>query len=1771
MSNITYQTVLGIINNINSFAELYDGKIKQLWNNLNNSKRKLEEQYNQFMKKASADLNSNTAAIKKKAVTLKENADRIYQEVLTLDATLASSDKYYVKTRKNKLEELLRKTETSITNEADIFAALEKAKEKYKQIASKYTKESLPALVDGVVYLFSKQRKQDYEDLIVLKNTLEKLMGEIKKLIPEIVGDSSQAHTGTYNERVTAIKSKYQSELSLINSRYESSVESLADEICRQLDEILPDNLLLSLKKANERYPVAFTDIISNCNKWDGTVVLGHIDYPLELFVSSNILFSLIKDKCAAILVQKKLLRFPLVCSLKDDLNLLVKHTQDGNLKNQFISSIAQSLIASVPVTCLTFSVIDSESQGKNMAAFADFHKKLPALFNGGTITSHEEIEETLEKLTVYIRESSPVKFNEISNNTPNTANNTKPIAVIDDPIRKLYGLTGLADVKKDAAAMINLIETQRKRTAQGLATAEMSYHIVFDGNPGTGKTTVARIIAQVYKNLGIVSKGHLVETDRSGLVAGYVGQTALKVQEVVEKALGGVLFIDEAYTLSGKSGSDYGQEAIDTLLKLMEDHRDDLVVIVAGYPKLMDEFLASNPGLRSRFNKRFRFADYTGEELQKIFGSICRNNGYNLSPEAKYVSEVYFEQLVEGVKSSGREAYFGNARETRNFFEKTVANQANRMAMLANPSKSTLERIELIDLPVSIPEELLENIPKTEQSSLDSSDISENIIVDFPAAVGNPIDSPNIKVLIIYDTPDSLGDKNVALINNIIENGSSRGVYTIIGHNTSSNGQPENILPPYHEKGCFIVQQADDMFLYYGLHVIYNESLTGKDLSRYINKYLLLFDSIRGNAAMLNPAVRELISNDNPGRVQEIVYSARKTLDKYDNDFGKVPSTNMRFPSVVPMGRLSYPLDLITGSDILTRLRTELAPPNADTFNLSANFNLGVKNNLLVNCPEAVHQQIEKFIHGLMWNFLSFIPVSKVNFCIFDAERRGNSITPFLDFRQKLPEIFDGQIYTSQDAMTSRLQKLNSYMDDFIQEKLGNRYENIIEYNINTPTRTEAITLLTIFDFPRNFDSRSLELLLNILSNGGKCGLHTIICHNPNIAFSKYESIDEHLGEIKKHCSMVEYIDKNYVLQPYELPIDIAPELSRDGIASFTDEYIKSSTALKQKGLSFEDAVRPPFFEASTAKKLSIPVGIGDGENIVELVLGEGSSHHGLIAGATGSGKSTLMHTFIMSGMLCHSPDELHLYLMDFKGGTEFKIYESVKLPHIQLLALDAMQEFGESILENLVNEIGRRSELFKNAGHAKLADYIKGTGKPLPRILVIMDEFQILFNDSSNRKVAMNCAELTKRIVTEGRSYGIHLLMATQTTKVISELTLSHGVIEQMRVRIGLKCGADDARYLFGDRNESKALEMMKGPIGTAVMNLEYMESNNIGFRAAYCSPEAQVRYLKLISEKYADIPSTVQVFEGNRTVLFVDYLIQNTIGFSSEAVIKMHMGTLIKVAPPFIMQFDRRRRHNLLICGTNEKMAENLANLCMFSALLNTNTEVWCIDGESLIGESGSAELYDIFTGFTPRFKAARTRSEIIGFINDLYALYLKRKKDNELKQTLFVIKNIQFLDIIKKMFKGETIDENEFKDASYGETTSGQFDFGASEDYSSSSMTATEKLLQLIDDGTNYGIFFIVSSLEFQSVKESMYYGENVLTKFPERVIFALSGNDADNLIDGVSVSSLRDNTVYYTDGVKNTFQLKPYIMPDASGLKKLIESMPPAPQVMTPDE
>ena len=264
------------------------------------------------------------------------------------------------------------------------------------------------------------------------------------------------------------------------------------------------------------------------------------------------------------------------------------------------------------------------------------------------------------------------------------------------DPYQELDELIGLGSVKEEVRSLANFVKLQKQREAKGLKTAKVSYHLVFYGSPGTGKTTVARIVGRIYKDLGVLKKGHTVETDRAGLCGQYVGQTGPKTDSVIVKALDGVLFIDEAYSLvpEGGAGNDYGQEAISTILKRMEDYRDRLVVIVAGYKNEMQRFIDSNPGLQSRFNRYIDFPDFSSGELADIFKMYMKKNQYTLSKDAEEYLKERFEYAV-----AHKDRNFGNARYARNVFEKSIQAQANRLAGESNLDKDKLTELTVEDL----------------------------------------------------------------------------------------------------------------------------------------------------------------------------------------------------------------------------------------------------------------------------------------------------------------------------------------------------------------------------------------------------------------------------------------------------------------------------------------------------------------------------------------------------------------------------------------------------------------------------------------------------------------------------------------------------------------------------------------------------------------------------------------------------------------------------------------------------------------------------------------------------------------------------------------------------------------------------------------------------------------------------------------------------------------------------------------------------------------
>ena len=801
-----------------------------------------------------------------------------------------------------------------------------------------------------------------------------------------------------------------------------------------------------------------------------------------------------------------------------------------------------------------------------------------------------------------------------------------------------------------------------------------------------------------------------------------------------------------------------------------------------------------------------------------------------------------------------------------------------------------------------------------------------------------------------------------------------------------------------------------------------------------------------------------------------------------------------------------------------------------------------------------SVKGQVISCVNQLIYSFLRQVPLNGLELTVFDPNGRGNSIFPFLNLLSMMPDMFSKKIYTAPEDISARLIELNQYVDSVIQQKLSNKFNNVYEYNVATPENPLPIKLICVFDFPKLFDGRAYDNLLSIIKNTGRCGIFVICAYAPWEQKNSYGEEISAIGEIKE--ASIRLIQTNgflgientpFALLPIELPKQVV-------IDEFCIEYERACKKKLSQGIPFLSIVKEgDFFLKKSAEGLMLPVGKGDGSATQFIEFGKRSSQHAIITGATGSGKSTLLHTMIMSALINYSPDELNLYLMDFKSGTEFKIYETVKVPHIKLLALDALQEFGESILMELLEEQKRRSQLFKDNGeHTSIKSYVSATGRVMPRILVIMDEFQILFNDGANRKVAMHCAELANKIVTEGRAFGIHLVMATQTLRSIREKTaLSNSTIEQMRIRIGLKCGEEDANYIFGDINARDALQKMKGAIGTAVYNPEFTEANNCGFRVAYCPEKEQKELLfsiqKLCKGKWE---TTMKVFEGKRIPEFPLALI-GQYKQTENSEISFEIGEPIRVDEPLKVVFNKKKNNNLLIVGSDAALMSRIISVISMEAALMNEVELHYVDGNSFFDEP-----VEPFVGELGRkgysIDIVSSRKALILAVEKLYEEFKNRRKSisNSTKKHVTVINGLQYVDILCSMFNGESICRDDYIEPGASEDVRdyGGLDLG---DFGSSDtlyIDYTAAMKELIESGYTYGFYFVITCSEYQTVKEVLHYGAGVLTKLNNRIIFSISDKDSDDLVEGVQVSDMSCITAVYSDGIKNKLQFKPYAVP-----------------------
>lgn len=508
-------------------------------------------------------------------------------------------------------------------------------------------------------------------------------------------------------------------------------MNSIFKPVIKQAYDFYQSDLSLFIEKSKDKDKVAdymIKDLLSIA-AWAS--YYSKEIHPKELLVLVLYVLPLLTDPAETKQIYENMLSIPDDILDSNDADQIINHYQSqrevllsayNELKKLLLTRHQKMKMGQYPNLILLPALFEFEKQTGDLVfqVIASYYYRFAQVFikADGSITLEEEkaLKEVYQLVFEYTKKSGPLSFHyqvnktaELSsqNNQPNKEEKpslpdekkveTPEPPSLDKVLAELNSIIGMQNIKNEVNSLINFLKVQQLRKEKNLSTPPLSLHLVFTGPPGTGKTTIARIIGKIFYALGILKKGHLVEKDRAGLVAGYIGQTALKTDEVIQKALDGVLFIDEAYSLvpENDNGNDFGQEAVDTLLKRMEDYRDRLVVIVAGYGDEMLEFINSNPGLKSRFTRYFHFDHYLPEELLAIYEIFVQKNHYELTPAAK-------EKLLSllNLLYDKKDKRFGNGRVVRNLFDRTIQNQSNRIIPILSDNIKVLTTIEEQDIP---------------------------------------------------------------------------------------------------------------------------------------------------------------------------------------------------------------------------------------------------------------------------------------------------------------------------------------------------------------------------------------------------------------------------------------------------------------------------------------------------------------------------------------------------------------------------------------------------------------------------------------------------------------------------------------------------------------------------------------------------------------------------------------------------------------------------------------------------------------------------------------------------------------------------------------------------------------------------------------------------------------------------------------------------------------------------------------------------------------
>ena len=781
--------------------------------------------------------------------------------------------------------------------------------------------------------------------------------------------------------------------------------------------------------------------------------------------------------------------------------------------------------------------------------------------------------------------------------------------------------------------------------------------------------------------------------------------------------------------------------------------------------------------------------------------------------------------------------------------------------------------------------------------------------------------------------------------------------------------------------------------------------------------------------------------------------------------------------------------------------------------------------------------------IKGFICRYLLNMPVASVNCFFIDGYHSGANFNLYYPLNNVDKNIVGNEVATSSQSINSLLDIILKSNENIVGKKLIG-YDDLFAFNKASGNIYERYSLVVIDNFPKGFNDESFDKLERILIKSEQCGVSVIINYNENLFSDEYGDIAKRIALIKQHmCCYFHTSDMLFPEEdvPYTLHFGKTPDNWNELLGLYSTSVETNSVRSEPlRNLLIDDS---ELFARNSCKNLIIPFGLCGPGKVQNLMFGEGVSHSGILVGTTGSGKSTLLNSIILSAIAHYGPDELSLYLLDFKEGMEFSLYANNQVPQVKFVSVESQQELGLSVLGRLCEEISVRSDKFKEARAKDIENYRKNTGNSLPRILVIIDEFHALFDINTNYKVAEKCADYMKILIKQGRSFGINVLIASQGIARLHDVSIDAGLYAQMAVRIALKCDSEDAEFLF--RLNPKVTEKLGSTKGAGA----YIPDDSCTpeeFVTAFMPDDERIDFLQNVARYYATlgiVPDTV-VYDGSKNVYFRD-LISSTNNLSGiidcDEDYQIVLGESMGEVKPLTVQFDAKNKNNLLFVSNNQNLARTLFGNFIQCLLIakDRDSEFKSVSPFLFVCDykirarkgNHDDKLAQLCIGKEDVFYI-KNDSGIVDVLTTLYDEYKQREVgSDDINQPLFLILfGLQNMSKILDTFDGDELDL---------ESNDGVDLFAPDFEEKKS---AGQMFRILLQKGARRNIFIISWIDSVQSVKklefgDSEYFGNVLVSK--------MSLDDSEVLIGTGLGNSLSDSQLAFCDINSNIQKLKHY--------------------------